>query len=119
MPFTLMSSGKQPEGKSKPVKGKTVAEQSKKTRTTTIQTTPAEQASECPSDSFTAALVTFPADDWCRTWSADRTMLLMMTSKRVKEVVDRLRPSAFVKVSKAFRADTRHGTVAEQLQHIY
>jgi hypothetical protein len=33
--FKLMSSGKQPEGKSKSEKGKTVAEQSKKARTTT------------------------------------------------------------------------------------
>ena len=41
-----------------------------------------------------------------------------MTSKWVKEVVDRLRPPAVVKVSKAFRADARHDTAAEQLQHI-
>ncbi len=60
-------------------KGKTVAGQSKKARTTTIQTTPTEQASEPPSDAFTAALVAIPADDWCRTWAADRTMLLRMT----------------------------------------
>jgi hypothetical protein len=96
----------------------TVAEQSKKARTTTIQTTPAEQASEPPSDAFTAALVAIPTDDWCRTWAEDRTMLLRMTSKRVKEVVDKLRPPAAVKVSTAFRADARHGTAAEQLQHI-
>ena len=118
VPLKLMSAGEQPEGTSKPEKGKTVAEQSKKARTTTIQTTPAEQASKPPSDAFTAALVAIPADDWCRTWAADRTMLLRMTSKRVKEVVDRLRPPAAVKVSKAFRADARHGTAAEQLQHI-
>ena len=119
VPLRLMSPGKQPEGKSKPPqKGKTVAEQSKKARTTTIPTTPAEQTSEPPSDAFSAALVAIPADDWCRTWAADRTMLLRMTSKGVKEVVDKLRPPAAVKVSKAFRADARHGTAAEQLQHI-
>jgi hypothetical protein len=115
-----MSPGKQPDhsGKSKPEKGKTVAEQSKKARTTTIQTPPTEQASEPPPDAFTAALVAIPADDWCRTWAENRTMLLRMTSKRVQEVVNRLRRPAVVKVRKAFRADTRHGTAAEQLQHI-
>ena len=45
-------------------------------------------------------------------------MLLRMTSKNVKEVVEKLRPPAVVKASKAFRADARHGTAAEQLQHI-
>ena len=115
VPLKLMSPGKQPEGTSKPEKRKTVAAPSKKARTATVQTPPAEQA---PSDAFTAALVAIPADDWCRTWAENRTMLLRMTSKRVKEVVDKLRPPAAVKVSKAFRADARHGTAAEQLQHI-
>jgi hypothetical protein len=45
-------------------------------------------------------------------------MLLRMTSKRVKEVVDKLRPPAAVKVITAFRSDARHGTAAEQMQHI-
>ena len=57
MSLKLMSSGKQPEGKSNAEKGKTVAEQSKKARTTTIQTTPTKQVSEPPSDVFTSALV--------------------------------------------------------------
>ena len=89
-PLKLMPPGKQPEVKSKPEKGKAVAEQSKKARTTIIQTTATEQASEPPSDAITASLVVIPADDWCRTWEADRTMLLRMTSKRVQEVVDKL-----------------------------
>jgi hypothetical protein len=119
VPLKRMSPGKQPDhsGKSKPEKGKTVAEQSKKARTTTIQTPPTEQASEPPPDAFTAALVAIPADDWCRTWAENRTMLLRMTSKRVQEVVNRLRRPAVVKVRKAFRADTRHGTAAAVLQN--
>ena len=55
VPLKLMSTDEQPEGTSKPEKGKTVAEQTKKARTTAIQTTSAEQASEPPSDVFTAA----------------------------------------------------------------
>ena len=45
-------------------------------------------------------------------------MLLRMTSKRVQEVVDSLRPSDVVKVRKPLRVDVHHGTDAEQLQRI-
>ena len=38
--------------------------------------------------------------------------------KRVKEVVDKLRPTAVVKVSKTLRADDRHDTPVKHLQHI-
>ena len=105
VPLKFMSPGQTDHsGKSKPEKGKTVAEQSKKARTTTIQTTPTEQASEPPSDAFTAALVAIPAGDWCRTWAENRTMLLRVTSRRVKEVVHRLRTP-------------HHETRSLQLQH--
>ncbi len=74
---------------------KQVAKQRKKTRTT------AERASEPPPEPhpelatdvpFTAALTTVPAEDWGRTWSADRTIMLRMTSKRVKQLVDKVGP---------------------------
>jgi hypothetical protein len=44
--------------------------------------------------------------------------MLRMTSKRVKEAVDKLRPPAVVKASKTFIKDARNGTAAERLQHI-
>ena len=121
MPLRLsprdQSAGKQPDGKSKSGKGKTVAEQRKKVHST-IQTTSTEQTPELAADAFTAALGAIPADDWCRTWAADRTIMLRMTSKRVKEAVDKLRPPAHVKASKTFIKDARNGTAAERLQHI-
>jgi hypothetical protein len=76
-------------------------------------------ASSLAADAFAAALVAIPAEDWDRTWAADRTMMLMMTSRRVNEAVSKLRPPAVVvKVSKAFREDACNGTAAERLQHI-
>jgi hypothetical protein len=75
-------------------------------------------ASSLAADAFAAALTAIPAEDWDRTWAADRTIMLRMTSKRVKEAVSKLRPPAVVKVSKAFREDARNGTAAERLQHI-
>jgi hypothetical protein len=62
---------KQPGGESR----KQAAEQRKKARTT------AERASEPPPEPpladfpFTAALTAVPAEDWGRTWAADRTCL--------------------------------------------
>jgi hypothetical protein len=47
-------------------------------------------------DAFAAALGAVPAEDWCRTWGAGRTIMLRRTSKRVKEVVDKMRLPAVV-----------------------
>jgi hypothetical protein len=57
---------------------------------------PVAPQSSLGADSFAAALETIPADDWGRTWAADRTMMLRMTSKRVKDAVDKLCPPAIV-----------------------
>jgi len=57
---------------------------------------PVAPQSSLGADSFAAALETIPADDWGRTWAADRTMMLRMTSKRVKNAVDKLCPPAIV-----------------------
>jgi hypothetical protein len=53
-------------------------------------------------DAFAAALAAIPAEDWCRTWAVDKTIMLQMTSKTVKEVVDKMRPPAFVRLSRSF-----------------
>jgi hypothetical protein len=67
-------------------------------------------------DAFTAALEAVPADDWCRTWAAGRTIMLRRTSKRVKDVVDMMRLPAVVRLSRSFWDDARNGTTAEKLQ---
>ncbi len=64
-------------------------------------------------NAFTAALETVPAEDWSRTWAAGRTIMLRRTSKRVKEVVDKMRLPAVVRLSWRFWA-----TPAEKLQFV-
>jgi len=73
---------------------------------------------------FFAALEAIPAEDWCRTWAAGRTITLRRTSKRVKEVVDKMRRvkevvdkmrlSAVVRLCRGFWDDDRNGTVKER-----
>jgi Ran GTPase-activating protein (RanGAP) involved in mRNA processing and transport len=69
-------------------------------------------------DAFAAALEAIPAEDWCRTWAAGRTIMLRRTSKRVKEVVDKMRLPAVVRLSKSFLRDARNGTKKEKCQFV-
>ena len=69
-------------------------------------------------NAFTAALEAVPAEDWCRTWAAGRTIMLRKTSKRVKEVVDKMRLPAAVRLCRSFWDDARNGTAAEKLQFV-
>jgi hypothetical protein len=65
---------------------------------------------------FAAALDAVPAEDWCRTWAAGRTIMLRRTSKKVKEIVDTMRMPAVVRLSRNFWGDSRNGTSAEKVQ---
>ena len=51
---------------------------------------------------FLNKLLVFPADDWSRTWAADRTMMLRMTSKEVRDAMDKLCLPTTVKMRKSF-----------------
>jgi Leucine-rich repeat (LRR) protein len=50
-----------------------------------------------PDLSFVAVLEAVPAEDWCRTWPAERTIMLRMTSKRVREAVDNMHSPVVVR----------------------
>jgi hypothetical protein len=82
MRLTEMSTANQVGGKEETEKDKQPAAHMKWTRTTRqpMQTQPALLAA----DAFAAALEAVPAEDWCRTWAAGRTIMLRKTSKRVK-----------------------------------
>ena len=56
-----------------------------------------------PADIFAAYLTIIPAEDLGRTWPADRTIMLRLISKRVKELVDKVHPPAVVQISETFR----------------
>jgi Ran GTPase-activating protein (RanGAP) involved in mRNA processing and transport len=108
--------GKEPEGTGTTWKGKQPAAQKKTTRTTS-QAQPTQPAL-LAADSFAAALEAVPADDWCRTWAAGMTIMLRRTSKRVKEVVDKMRLPAVVCLSRSFWNDARNGTEKEKRQFV-
>ena len=65
---------------------------------------------------FVAVLGTVPTEDWCRTWVTDRTIMLRMTLKRVKEVVDKIRLPVVVRLNRSFWDDTRNVTSAEKIK---
>jgi hypothetical protein len=67
-------------------------------------------------DIFAAALGAVPAEDWCGTWAASRTIMLRRTSKRVKDAVDKMSLPVVVRLSRSFWNDARKGTAAEKLQ---
>ena len=60
------------------------------------------QPSLLAADAFVQALVAIPSDDWCRTWAAERTNMLRLTSKSVKAVVDKMRLPAVVRLNRSF-----------------
>jgi Ran GTPase-activating protein 1 len=60
------------------------------------------RTSEGVESALVAALVAVPAEDLYRTWPAERTMIIRLTSRRVLEVVDKLRMPAVVRLSKIF-----------------
>jgi hypothetical protein len=108
--------GKEPEGTGTSEKGKQPAAQTKRTRTTSQA--PTTQPALLAADYFAAALGALPPDDWSRTWAAGRTIMLRRTSKRVKEVVDKMRLPAVVRLSTSFWDDARNGTEKEKRQFV-
>jgi hypothetical protein len=111
-----MSTGsKQPGGGSQ--KARQAAEQRTKARTTAR--TASESTPKIAADPFTAALAAVQGEDWGRTWAADNTIMLRMTSKRVKELVDKIRPPAVVRWRRCFLAAKLNGTAAEKLQLVF
>jgi hypothetical protein len=112
------SFGKHPQGIGiHAEEGKKDYEQKKRTRT-------AREATQTPplllaADTFVTALGAVPAEDWCRTWAAGRTIMLRSTSKKVKEVVDKMRLPAVVRLSRSFWDDARNnGTQTAKLQFV-
>jgi hypothetical protein len=113
---TGKSVGKQAEGSCRNEKGKQPAAPKKRTRTTRQATT--TQPALLAADAFAAALRAIPAEDWCRAWAAGRTIMLRRTSKTVKEVVDKMRLPAVVRLSRSFWNDARNGTQKAKLEFV-
>jgi hypothetical protein len=108
--------GKEPEGAGTSEQGKQPAAQKKRTRTTSQART--TRPALLAADGFAAALGALPADDRSRTRAAGRTIMLRRTSKRVKEVVDKMRLPAVVRLSRSFWDDARNGTEKEKCRFV-
>jgi Ran GTPase-activating protein (RanGAP) involved in mRNA processing and transport len=54
------------------------------------------------SNAFAVALETVPAEDWCRTWPADRTIMLSKTSKKIKNIIVNMCLPVDVRISFTF-----------------
>jgi hypothetical protein len=92
-------------------------EQEKKIRNS-VEAAQTQASSRLATGAFAAALSSIPSEDWARTWPADRTVMMRMTSKPVKEAVDKLRLPTVLNLNKAFWNNLRYGTPADKLQHI-
>jgi hypothetical protein len=111
------AAGKEPEGTGTSEKGEQpAAPHTKRTRTTSPA--PTTQPALLAADGFAAALGALPPDDWSRNWSAGRTIMLSRTSKRVREVVDKMRLPAVVRLSRSFVDDARNGTYQGKRQFV-
>jgi hypothetical protein len=82
-----------------------------------------EQPPGLAADASPAPLGSLPPELWDiflknRTWAADRTIMLRMTSKRVKETVDKARPSAVVRWRMSFLDAKFSGKAAEKLAFV-
>jgi hypothetical protein len=78
----------------------------------------AAQPALLAADAFAVALGGIPPEDWCRTWAAGRTIMLRRTSKRVSEVLDKIRLPAVVRLIRNFWDDSHNGTAAEKLKFV-
>ncbi len=83
-----------------------------------------EQTPQLAADSSPAALGVL-APELCQIflinspWVSDRTIMLRMTSKRVKELVNHLRPSALVRWRRSFMDAKLNGTAPAKLQLVF
>jgi Ran GTPase-activating protein (RanGAP) involved in mRNA processing and transport len=60
-------------------------------------------------DVFAKALEAIPSEDWSTTWAGNRTIMLRMTSKKIKNIIDNMRLPVFVHLNMSFWQDIRKG----------
>jgi hypothetical protein len=89
-----------------------------KKRTLTTSQVPTTQSALLATDGFSEALEALPPDDRCRTLATGRTSMLRRTSKRVKEVVDKMHLPAVVRFNRCFWDDSRNYTEKKKHQFV-
>jgi Ran GTPase-activating protein (RanGAP) involved in mRNA processing and transport len=63
---------------------------------------------------FTEVIQIVPGVDWSTTWAANRTIMLRMTSKKIKKIIDKIRPPTEVILNMSFWSDICNGTASER-----
>jgi Leucine-rich repeat (LRR) protein len=70
------------------------------------------------SNAFLEALATVPAEDWYRNWPADRTIMLSMTSKEIRDIINNMNIPAIVHWKWKFWSDPHNGSTEVKLNLI-
>jgi hypothetical protein len=69
-------------------------------------------------NAFTEALEKIPADDWYRNWPADRTIMLSKTSKKIKNIINKMRIPAHIQWNWKFFNDSHNGSTEVKVNFI-
>jgi len=67
------------------------------------------------SNAFAVALQTIPAEDWYKTWPADRTIMLSKTSKEIKNIIDNMCLPVDVRINYRFWNDSHNCNTENKL----
>ena len=70
------------------------------------------------SNAFIEALLTVPAEDWYRNWPANRTIMLSMTSKKIRNIINNMNIPAIVHWKWKFWSDPHNGSTEVKLNLI-
>ena len=70
------------------------------------------------SNAFFEALEKVPAEDWYRNWPADRTIMLSMTSKKIRDIINNMCIPAIVQWKWKFWSDPNNGSTEVKLNFI-
>ena len=67
---------------------------------------------------FSKVLTTVPAEDWYRNWPTDRTIMLSMTSKKIRDIINKINILAIVCLKWEFWIDQHNGSTEVKLKFI-
>ena len=67
---------------------------------------------------FTKVLTTVPAEDWFMNWPADRTIMLSMTTKKIRDIINKINIPAIVCLKWQFWSDQHNGSTEVKLEFI-
>jgi Leucine-rich repeat (LRR) protein len=70
------------------------------------------------SNVFTEILTTVPVEDWYRNWPADRTIMLSMTSKKIRNIINKMNIPAIVHWKWKFWSEPLNGSTEVKLKII-